>query len=194
MKRTLFILISAVLTGCLLTACWKTRPFLSTDNPYGLPNATQTGADIFAFRLDSTNMVYKFPSGFSDGPRPYLTGTYKNDTLLVSSPVLSPASKYDNAGFLSFKIQGNVNSGRIYNLADTAQISFFYYVYFDYSICIPQNNAQPFHPKTGTFTLTKLDVVNRIMSGRFDNINFSVNNCTGIDTLHVTDGRFDTHY
>ncbi len=183
MKRTLFILISIVLTGCLLTACWKTRPFLSTDNPYGLPNATQKGANVFAFRENGSNVIYK------ENPYSYKYGRDKNDTLVAGISIgtnVPPA-----AHSLTFELYGNIITGKTYNLKDSTQISCHYQT-SNNKLC--QTDYYGFYPKTGTITFTKIDLINKILSGRFNNIKIPIDNCTSIDTLNITDGRFDLHY
>ena len=40
----------------ITTSCYKSPPPVY-DNPYGLPNATQVGADIFACRVDRLVLI-----------------------------------------------------------------------------------------------------------------------------------------
>ncbi len=48
-----FIMLQALL-GC--SGC-KNSPSPAVDNPYGLPNATQTGANVFACRINGQNWI-----------------------------------------------------------------------------------------------------------------------------------------
>jgi len=183
MKRTLFILISIALSSCLLAAKCKKDNVTPPDNPYGLPNATQTGADVFAFRENGSNIIYK-ENSFS-----YKFGRDKNDTVIAGIKIgtnVPPA-----AHSVIFELYGNITTGKTYNLEDSTQISCRYQT-SNNKLC--QQDYYGFYPKTGTITFTKIDLINKILSGRFNNIKIPVDNCISIDTLNITDGRFDLHY
>lgn len=85
----------------LLTAseCKKPKQIIP-DNPYGLPNATQTGAGIFACRVNGQNFI-----------------AY-NDTLIVGG---QPKRSYVET--IMFQITTNLSQGNIYNINNNTAAS-----------------------------------------------------------------------
>ncbi len=165
----------------LLTAseCKKPKQ-LTPDNPYGLPNATQTGANIFACRLNGQNWISK-SSIFNLG------GGITKDTLYAhgSNPISSTYYEQFDIAITDF-----VTGRNFFMLNDTtrrfAKFSTNKPCFLNasgYGIGYGKNY-------TGELSLTKVDTVNKILSGTFW-FNIKTDYC---DTLKITDGRFDIRY
>ncbi len=91
----------------------------------------------------------------------------------------------ENSNSTSFAI-GSVacNKAGTYSLENAGQV-------FSYSntklVCSYETSTLGIY-KSGTFSITRYDVTNRIFSGTF---NFSIYKQGCSDTLHFTNGRFD---
>jgi hypothetical protein len=142
------------------------------DNPYGLPNATETGNDVFACRINGANYVSTGGLGYG--------AFIQRDTVAARGGFKVGHNFYElEVGFI-----GNVQENISYSLADTVHT--FCQFYTD-SICHPVTTATFIYPRIGSITLTKRDTVNQIISGIFE-VQIPVPDC---DTLNVTYGRFD---
>lgn len=178
MKQTLsilLILITAFTISC--TSCKKDKA-PEVDNPYGLPNATQTGANTFAYLIDGKPQIVE-NSIYLRG------GAVLNDTL----GVFGEAGDNNYFERLTINIKGGLQQGLIYQLNNPGIKS----------IRISTNksckgylgsNVLNLYSTGGTMELTKLDLNNKIISGKF-NCKIPVPNC---DTLKITNGRFDIKY
>jgi hypothetical protein len=183
MKQIQFVTISALLITCFCFAqCKKNNNTSTSDNPYGLPNATQNGTGIFACLINGQ----KFIAGYQDNPfaHDYQNGyLFYGDTLIITG-------EPKNGGYfqlIDFSINGNLHQGQIYNIDSVNVIAF----YISDSTCQSISSSEVrSYSRTGTIELTRFDSANQIISGIF-NCAFAIPNC---DTLHVTDGRFDYHY
>lgn len=71
-KRTIWLLIATI----LLTASKCKKDTVKPDNPYGLPNATQTGAGVFACRINGQSAIAKNRLGI-------IGASLTNDTLYI---------------------------------------------------------------------------------------------------------------
>lgn len=174
MKKT-FSSFAIILIGLSFTASHCKKPKMQTDNPYGLPNATQTGANIFACRVNGQNWISKQTS-FDLG------GSIINDTLAVKGTYHGIAVET-----IYLLIKGDLQQGNMYNVNINCSIN-----YTTTRLCNSNNiNFYSYQSSDGEAVLTKLDRVNKIISGTFF-FNIIRQNCT--DTLHFTDGRFDIRY
>ena len=178
MKRSLKLFaVGIVFSGVFcFSQCRKDNP--KPDNPYGLPNATQWGADVFACLINGQKYIAKRRSGFLDG------ALIKDDTLYVTG-ALSVAFHYTEIGiYVKQFLYKNEN----YTI-DGANVGV---VFFTDSTCqgISSHTTASFS-KTGNIVVTKFDTTRRIVSGTFDGLALPIPGC---DTLHVTNGRFDYHY
>jgi len=173
-KKSLFLLlpISLLLGGI---KCKKNNDG-PPDNPYGLPNATQIGANTFACLINGQKFI-----AFNDG---VWTGVkLRNDTLgITGRPKLQNYFEY-----VTFVIDLKSRQGMSFQL----NTSMAYGIYATDSICSGISFKQTTsHANIGTIQLTKLDSTNKIVSGTFAAL-FPIPNC---DTLRLTEGRFDFHY
>ena len=175
MKQTLILLIGIAMI-CILgcSSCKKNTVTVAPDNPYGLPNATQTGANMFACRVNGHNVVAKYDfydiGGWMSSGR---------DTLNVFATI---------SGRITL---GSINKNRIinipYKLGDSTQTLFYYGTD---TTCSGLINYINISKAVGTITYTKIDTINLIVSGIF-NCNIPIPNC---DSLNLTDGRIDIKY
>jgi hypothetical protein len=147
------------------------------DNPYGLPNATQTGAMVFACRINgqSWNATRYFP---------YLDGKIGNDTALAFANL-------GNSDFflnITLTVCGNLHINQTYPLNDTTKTRFYFSTD---STCLGiSGNVVKVFIANGSVTLTRIDSVSKIISGIFA-FNIPIPSC---DSLQVTYGRFDINY
>ncbi len=176
--KSLSIYLLAIIT--IITSCssCKKNTDPAPDNPYGLPNATQTGANVFACRINGNNFIAHYD----------LYGTkavFLNDTLWVSGTEKPFGNYFHNINFLiysptqlnfDYKIQDN--NCNVFYRTDSTCLGISSTVFYS-------------HPKNATIRITRLDKSPyNIVSGIFSGI-FPIDNC---DTLKVTDGRFDFQY
>lgn len=173
MKPIHHFILSSIFLCLTATQCHKNAS--PADNPYGLPNATQTGAGIFACLINGRNFIAHYDGTWS-------WAQYAGDSIgVIGSPKLDI---FENIGFEvianpvvvgAYNIDGSVTRG--YFAADSTCLGT--------SFNITSSNAT-----SGTIQLTKIDTVNKIISGTFHCI-FPIPSC---DTLNVTEGRFDYRY
>lgn len=171
----LAFIISQTLLGC--SGC-KNSQSPAADNPYGLPNATQTGANIFACRINGQNWISS-TSILAMG-----AGIF-NDSLRITGE--------DGKLFfqrLTINLCQKQQQGSVSNLVDTTK---GFIDYLSDSSCLSSGSRTAIIETksiSGTVNLIKLDTHNKIVSGTFDCI-ISIPHC---DTLKITNGRFDIQY
>lgn len=155
-------------------------------NPYsdnGLPPATQTGANTFACRVNGEVWIVKPAFGIS-----VISGGISNDTLGVLGTTLKKNS--DFWGDLYIWIGYFDSSKQKYSLDDSINS---YIMYNTNKSCFTRTggygvgNAKS---TDGELTLTRVDTVNKIISGTF----WATIPTAYCDTLHITQGRFDIDY
>ena len=174
MKQILIGLVGMALINILSCSSCKNAAAPVPDNPYGLPNATQTGANTFACRINGKNYIV---SNWNIGSGTLLNG----DTLLgCRAPFGSQSFTYLT---LSLK---NKFSPELYSL-DNINYSI---QYLTDSTCLGiLSTVLNANSIIGQIEVTRLDKVNRVFSGKF-NCKIPLKGC---DTLNITDGRFDTY-
>ena len=148
------------------------------DNPYGLPNATQSGANIFACRVNGVNWISKTDIY-------NLGGGVSNDTLSGHGTVLG--NNYFD--MIEFTIQGGAMAGGHYTFNSTSGQKINFQTNKTCNGYLG-NNIQHLVSTSGLGIITKIDKLNKIISGTF-NCKVPVATC---DTLNITDGRFDINY
>jgi len=175
MRNTTIQFFFILVFSCINIKCKKTNT-PDPDNPYGLPNATQTGANTFACRINNTLWISR--TGIY-----YMGAEINNDSLGITG---SP--KFENYfADLILEIKGDLQENKVYNLNSTTNLS----TYISNSNCFGvSSNAISTKGVNGVIKLTRLDKSNKIVSGLF-NFSIPIPNC---DTLKVTDGRFDIKY
>lgn len=193
MRNILFILIALT----CLAAC-KKHHSPKPDNPYGLPNATQTGANIFACRVDGSNWITKFSS--YNIKTSFLTSNDRDSFSIFASGTTNAA-----LDLIQIAISDSVKTGNIYNIADTNKVRVNTLRLFapcgqttgyggsqwnkaiSGSLKITKYSGTYFVPSCCTYGTYES---NSIIAGTFEFI-VPVANC---DTIRVTDGRFDINY
>ncbi len=176
--KTFKFLLSAFLITTLFTfnQCKKdkiTEP--APDNPYGLPNATQTGANIFACRVNGVSWISKTDIY-------NLGASISNDTLNLGGG--GGGLLMNGLGFSIKQIQ----QGQSYLLNTTIYPSGNVFITNAINSCVSGTlNARTI---SGTLILTIYDLTNKIVSGKFS-CTIPIPQC---DTLKITDGRFDIKY
>jgi hypothetical protein len=171
---------------CLSTACHKDDD--GSDNPYGLPNATETGANTFGCLINGeawvaekgpdviSPTVYEFRMDYDE---PNFGVNYNNIWNSTASYVvdsINEAMVFNGSNFTTIT-DLDINSNNL-------GISFF-------------SNVKPYliyrldENQYYSLKITKLDTVENICSGLFECFLLSQNE---LDTLHITEGRFDKKY
>ena len=178
MKKIQTIPLAILLFICFCFAeCHKDKS-PEPDNPYGLPNATQTGAGVFACLINGQKFIAGSEPSYANGAQ------LRGDTLAI-------AGEPNNARYfegIQFAIQGNLQQGQKYNIDSISTIA----VIGTDSTCLGiSSNVVTSYSKSGMIQITKFDTISKIVSGVFNNCVFPISNC---DTLYVTNGRFDYHY
>ena len=177
MKRSLKLFaVGIVFSGVFcFSQCRKDNP--KPDNPYGLPNATQWGANIFGCLINGQKFIAGKNTNLLGGARVI------DDTLYIRA-ILSTASNFQLMGvYVKQFLQGKRN----YDI-DGANVGV---EFITDSTCRGFVGSTASFSKTGNLVITKLDTARRIVSGTFEGLTFAIPGC---DTLHVTNGRFDYHY
>jgi len=157
-----------------------------------LPPATQTGAGTFGCLLNGQPWT---PKGFNGSPNILVTydPTYKGGSLSITAyryPTDAQQAQYIKFG------GDQLNKPGTYTLATTnnpAPSSTNGVLFADGNIASPCNMYQVGIGTTqtaGQFTITRLDLTNRIVSGTF-NFTLSQASCTSIQ---LAEGRFDSQF
>jgi hypothetical protein len=198
MKPRLSILSVLLVITSVFYSCKKTKPIIA-DNPYGLPNATQTGANMFACRVNDSNWI--MPNAYLSEIGTSYSGSNNRDSLWMYARGATNFTFYS----IRFSILGVIKSGSAFKLSDTTKT--FANADAVFLNCKPSDtygdhewmtsiagNIQ-FTKFSGTYSVPELISQgyydpNAIISGTF---NFIVV-FPGCDTLRVTDGRFDINY
>lgn len=192
------ILLAISIFTCFCFGQCRKDKLPNPDNPYGLPNATQTGTNIFACRANDSNWIAKFSS--YTVKTSFLTSNNRDTFSLSASAALNPS-----LDLITFAIFDKVEAGKIYNIADTNIVRLNTLKLF--ASCgqtTGYGGSQWNKAISGTIKITKLSGIyfvpscctygtyepNSIIAGTFDFI-VPVANC---DTIRVTDGRFDINY
>lgn len=179
MKQSSILLLLCIAVITTASECKKPKQ-PAPDNPYGLPNATQTGANIFACRINGQNWIAK-------NSRSNISGYTSNDTLVVSGANPETTS-YMEIFFI--RIYQLVDRQHKYRLSDTLKL---YSEFVTNKNCFLNSGGLGVGKGKsfdGELNVTKIDRINKILSGTFW-FNIKTDYC---DTLKITDGRFDIKY
>jgi hypothetical protein len=166
-----FLLMILLTSSCI---CKSVTP--PTDNAFGLPNATQTGANIFACTLNGGKFIGH------DDMYSGMGATITKDTLVVDG-----RTKTAHLQWLAFFLKGNLVEGSTYSMG-SSDLTF---TYFTDSACASVFSFVELKASSGTVKITKLDKTEKIVSGLFNCVVPTPNNC---DTLRFYEGRFDFRY
>jgi len=162
--------------GC--SSCKKNTVTVAPDNPYGLPNATQVGGNFLACRINGKNYVatapytgYKITKAGFNVDTLGITGTFNLNYLEgISLAIYKYQVANQNYVFDSIIAAAGFAS-------DSTCLGF----------STKYTNSKAIN---GSVYLTKMDRVNKIVSGTFS-CTFPIPQC---DTLFITGGRFDFSY
>lgn len=164
----------ALVAMVLPISCKKS--VIAVDNPYGLPNATQRGAGMFAFRMNGSNY-------FAKNDLYNLGASVNNDTVSVRA--FFDYGHYFGGFYIGTAANAKLNTA--YDLSDTIHT---YCLFVTDSTCQQVVRTTNIKSKSGQIMLTRVDSSQKIISGIF-NVKVIVANC---DSLVVTSGRFDCKY
>jgi hypothetical protein len=180
MKKIKYKHFIAVAFLAALTGQCKKDSAPAPDNPYGLPNATQTGANVFACRINEENFI----SNNYSGTKKHVTAQLINDTLYIAGSPLNSNSNWT----LLFVINKNIQEKKTYSVNTINATST---VITDSTACLGITfNIQQYSSFKGEIMIANFNSSEKIISGTFDCI-VPIKNC---DTLKITDGRFDIKY
>lgn len=178
MKPSNILLMLCVAVMSMASQCNKKPVDPYSDN--GLPPATQTGANIFACKVNRQNWIAK-------NFRNNILGYNSNDTLVVSGANPETTS-YMELFFI--RINHLIAGQQVYRLNDTLK---YYAEFVTNKKCFSNTrgldvgNGKCYD---GEINFTKIDKTNKILSGTFW-FNIDTDYC---NTLKITDGRFDIKY
>ena len=153
-----------------------------------LPPATETGSNTFGAKVNGENWV---PARFGILPADDLLDARFNSpgSLLITAKNFSASPKETQFEIQIVGVDGPGTYSMNKNVVRPSADGFAYYVK---RVLTPQDEWMTNPTYTGTVTLTKLDVHNRIVAGTFEFKAGSLMNSGSV--LTVTDGRFDIKY
>jgi hypothetical protein len=182
-KITIYLLFTLLLA----IACNKDDD--GSDNSYGLPNATQGGANTFGCLINGEPWVAEIgPDVLSPSVHKFLMDydeanfgvDYNNSWTTRAKLAVDAISESFIFNGINFTTATNLYVDL--NSLDVTFYSIDNRPYFSYSL----DEGQPYFME-----ITKLDTVENICSGMFECFLLSQNK---LDTLHITEGRFDKKY
>ncbi len=187
-RQALFLLLAILATAA---ACNKDD---GPDNPWGLPDATQIGANTFGCLIDGEPWVAEVTTF---GTLQKITATYDE----IGSGVADQFYLNVSANFLTSTLDSakkekfTLNLRPIYNEDDLdfSQLLRKDIAYYSRLLNI-DNSLKLYSLDTlhdNNLTITNLDTVNNICSAEFS---FQLIRASYSDTLKVTEGRFDVKY
>lgn len=168
------VLICLVIVLLQGAGCRKSVP--EADNGYGLPNATQSGFGVFAFRMNGVNYA-------ANNDLYNLGASVIKDTVAVRA--FFDYGRFFGGFYLGTAANAKLNT--VYDLADTIHT---YCLFVTDSTCERTARTSSFKTKSGQIMLTKVDSMRKIISGIFT-LQVRIPAC---DELIVTAGRFDCRY
>ena len=194
----LLLLVTLVMIGC--SSCKKDAP-PTPDNPYGLPNATQTGEGLVACRVNGRNWIIQNHNYTSYGTSWHSSDNRKS--LIVGTTIDKPVDSSMQDFQFEIISDSVIKQGVTYSFADSTKgiASILRLIY----PCGPSDfgwgGGQIGYANGGSVTITKLSGApnlvlgtgynpDAIISGTFNFI-IPIPNC---DTIFITDGRFDINY
>lgn len=190
----------AVITCMIITSfgsCKKHTEIIA-DNPFGLPNATANGSNIFACRINDSNWIVKL-SIFNLGSS-FLRNNNRDTFSLSGSGAPNRA-----LSLISFVVFDKIKTGSSYKFIDTNKA--IVNTFRQSANCGPTigyGGSQWNKAIAGNITITKFTGTysvpscctygtydkEAIIAGTFDFV-IAIPNC---DSIKVTNGRFDINY
>ena len=191
--RKYFLMYFAFALSVSLMQCSKTAV-----DPIGLPPETQTGAGIFACKINGVVWQYKDPNYEVLSTKPKTRWEY--DPTLFGGLLYISGIRYSDGITADDILNIDVDSINYKNEFKFGSASYWGLVYYNHkysratceeiSSVSDSTNSKNFF-SSGNLVITKFDKVAKILSGRFNCIIFKP---TCSDTLNISEGRFDIKY
>ena len=177
---------------CLLACLGGCKQCLKAPAPNKLPDATQTGANTFGCMLNGNLWVAQGSrSGFNPGQRPNpninYDATYNGGALDVSGSIILDDETQSNMVITG----SNIGSIGTYSLNKAKSGIHFEHTNFVNSLVYYNDGYEGDMFSGGELTITKLDKVNKIISGTFY---ITIEKPKLGKKIVITDGRFDIKY
>ncbi|HLX90848.1 MAG TPA: hypothetical protein VKR32_04160 [Puia sp.] len=180
----------AALLSMILVTCSKsgTAPVL--------PPITQTGANTFGCKINGQVWVPNFPCYYASTGGTQLayniSSVDSGSVLPIYFAILAGNFNGYKYGQSYFKIYCNNISGPVAYLRGLGNVADSLYLEFDATIDANGDFLQ-YGPagNSAVFQITKLDTVNGIVSGIFNFNVYASGINGGVDSLSITEGRFD---
>jgi hypothetical protein len=176
------------LLACLFifAQCKKDKQSSTSDNPYGLPNATQEGKNTLGFLLNGVAWTPKGYNGTANLSIDFDEGVNNGIMGIVAYRTLSSADK--TQFILGITDSLNFKLAPFTNYINTVSIGGLSFSTKDYCDILHADNTIF---QEGKISILKLDRTAKIVSGTFEGRIFK--QICG-DTLKITLGRFDMSY
>ena len=176
---------------CLLACLGGCKQCTEAPTPTKLPDATQTGANTFGCMLNGNLWVAQgSSSGFNPAQRPnpylYYDATYEGGQLDVSGSIVLNDKSQSNIGITGINIR---DVGK-YSLSNSKREVAFSYADI-VNVIKYYNDGYEGDIANGELTITKLDKINKIVSGTFY---ITIEKPKLGKKIVITDGRFDIKY
>ncbi len=178
------LLIIIIACANIFAACKKDKAISELDK---LPAATQTGANTFGCLVNGKSFIPD--NGCKYLCTPAFRSYYDNSnggTFSIKADLTSPAQSYDM--YIGFGVD-NFTSVKTYNIGNTSStIGITYWNYKEQnSNCTTFFGNDTTLIRTGFIKVEKIDLINGIISGRFE---FTIKK-NGCETINISEGRFD---
>lgn len=181
MKKIIFAL---AIFSCFYFAACKKNSF-DPDNPYGLPNATQSGKNTLGFLLNGQPWTPKGNNGTGNFSL-YYDETFQGGVFNISA-FRNPLNTNGNRQSL-IMYGDSIQQPQTIVLPNTNKFGFSFWD--EANNCTYDFNDGSTIIQSGFFRVRKLDKINRIFSAEFE-IHFTKVGCSD---MHITEGRFDMKY
>ena len=179
---SLIIISLFILSSCL----WPKHDVNVQPDALVLPPETQEGKGVFACKINGKTYVdNRFLNTISYDP--YLGPSNMNFGGIFNDKINGKTSTRSIIFFLHVPIGQKIKSDTSYQLTVDRIGSSAVYIYDQFC------NYYTSVPLKSTLTITKLDTIKQIVSGRF-NMLVTNSSCNAKDTVKITDGIFDINY
>jgi len=184
-SKRIFIVVVSLLS---LLSCKKEQNTQAENELAKLPAITQTGANTFGCLVNGNAVVSNNLSCSYEQTAQLASGNYFDFTLIATDS--TSASKQTISLYVPGMPQIKDNSSYNLNAAANA-IDRWYADYNDAPTGGVVNDYQTtLGSSSGVISFSKIDTVNKVLSGTFSFVGVDSDN----QTVPVTSGRFDVHY
>jgi hypothetical protein len=165
----------------------------STQSPT-LPPITETGANTFGCLIDGKVWVPHFTCNYLANPCSEINYSILPADSSAKLPIIFVFMAGNDAGehsYFNFAPWENSHISTTGNVADSLLISFD----GNYGLNVPAfTYSNNLGAGNNVFEITKLDSVNQIISGIFNFTLYAISNSGAVDSIVVTEGRFDLQF